>query len=282
MRTLVAAALIAAFTTVGQQTSKPPEQTPPEQTTPATTTQPPTKPFKPATQYPPKEKRETPAEWFHRVTGIDLRAYSNITAVRQQNGIDPAPQLVQFDRKTGKEKILWKCGACWSPARIEHGTVVLRQAPDDPTGAEIWLVRDRGTEPKRIASVPAAVAIAGASKKEVFVGATRERCGNSSEGPYGIVSVAVADGAITELPDAPCFGLVSLVSSSRVRGDRYLATTRRSDLSGNPRPRQLLIMSPATGKTPTATYFDERLKPPPDRYDAVWVDEHRIVYLAKP
>ena len=280
MRTFIATACIAALAAHGQQTVKPPETTPPA----TTTTQLPTKTDKPSTQRPPlpKTKQETPAEWLHRVTGVDLRAYSNMTAVRQVSGVDPAPQLVQFDQKTGVEKILWKCGACWSPARVDRGTVVLRQAPDDPTGAEVWLMRDGAAKPERIATIPEAVAIAGASKQKVYVGTTRDRCASSPDGPYGIVSVALVGGAITELPDAPCFGLGSLVSSSRVRGNRYLATTRRTDLSGNPRPRQLLVMFPATGRTPTATYFDERLKPPPDRYDAVWIDDHRIVYLAKP
>jgi hypothetical protein len=237
----------------------------------------------PAQNAPPVQKKpETPAQWLHRVTGIDLQAYRNLTAVRSENRADPAPRLVEFDRSTGMEKTLWACGGCWSPARVNGGTVVLRQTADDPTGAELWLVRDGRATPTRIASVPKVAAIAGTVKERVYVGIAQDRCASSSEGPYGIVAVDLARGTVSDVANAPCFGIVSLASSGRIRGNRYLATTRENDLAGNPRPRQLLVMSPATGPTPTATYFDERLQTPPDRYDAVWVDEQRIVYLARP
>lgn len=277
---MIGVAVFAVLSSAEQNATRVEKQVPPPPT-PRTTKDAPINAEKGVTT-PPKLTREGPAEWLHRVTGIDLRAYATITAVRQESSIEPAPHLMHFDRRTGEENLLWKCSACWSPARVTGGTAVLRQAPSDPAGAELWVVRDGSNEPVHIAALSDAAAIAGVSGQYVYVGVRRQRCASSSEGPYGIVSVALTDGAVAEVLDAPCFGPVGLTSSGRILGDSYLASTRKNDLSGIPRPRSLLVISPATAQTPTAQPFDKRLTAPPDRYDAVWIDEHSIVYLSKP
>jgi hypothetical protein len=263
-----------------QDVPKPPSPQKPTKPEATSATPPAQKPAAPSK--PQHRKKETPAEWLHRVTGIDLRAYRNMTAVRQENGVDAAARLVEYDRVTRKEQTLWACDGCWSPGRIEGATLVLRQATDDPAAAELWLVRDRTLTTRRVASIRGAAGIVGSANGRTYVGALREWCASSSDGPFGMLAVDLAKGTVTELTSAPCFGPASLVSKDRVRRNRYLATTRRSDLSGNPRPRQLLVMAPANGTMPTASYFDERLTSPPDRYDAVWIDDNRIVYLATP
>jgi hypothetical protein len=234
-----------------------------------------------ATQKTKAKKKETAGEWFQRVLGIDMRAYLNLTAYRRLTGIDAAPRLALFDRTTGEEKTLWACGACWSPARVDNGTVILRQTDETPE-VELWLVADGGAAPKRVAVVPGAAGITGTLGGRVFVAATRERCNSSVEGLYGLIEVNATTSTVAELPDAPCIGSASFGAMGRVRGDRLLSTTRKIDQAGNRRNRRILVLAPATGQAPTGNYFDARLKAPPDRFDPIWVTDDRIVYVARP
>jgi hypothetical protein len=238
-------------------------------------------PQRPAASAAGKPGKVSPADWFHRMFGIDVRAYANLTAVRGERQVEPAPRLVVFDRSTGKEETLWNCGGCWSPFPSGSDVYALRQTSDDAAKTELWVVHGDG-KAERVVAVPSAVAIVGRNSDALVVGVPATRCDKSTEGPNAFVAVDVANAKTRELEDSPCVGSLGLTSSARVRGDRYLDTTHRADLQGTRRDRTILVLTPATGETPTATYFDARFPRGVDRYDPIWLSDERIAYVANP
>jgi hypothetical protein len=221
-------------------------------------------------------KKKPPVSWFTRVLKIDPRAYANLTAFRQGRSFDAGSSLASFDRSTGQEETLWECGSCWSPTIVDDGIAVLRHT--DTAAVELWLVPAKGS-PRRVAKVDGAAMIAGADGKHVFAGVTASECAGSEEGPYALVEIDMK-GRTAPVKESPCFGTVSLIAAGRVRGDRLLGTTSKADLTGRRRPRRIIVYTPATGDTPEAVPFDDRMTASVDRIDPVWWSDDRIVYVA--
>ncbi|HMJ85220.1 MAG TPA: hypothetical protein VK504_18685 [Vicinamibacterales bacterium] len=221
-------------------------------------------------------KRETPVSWFMRVLKIDPRAYANLTAFRKGRSFDAAPRLASFDRVTGREETIWACGSCWTPTVVDDGIAVLRHS--ESAAVELWLVPKKGS-PRRVGNIDGATMIAGAVRNRVFVGVTSLDCADSQEGPYALVQADMS-GRTSKVKDSPCFGTVSLTAAGRLRGDRLLGTTSKTDLTGRQHPRRIIIYTPATGDTPGAVPFDERMTAGVDRFDPVWMSDDRIIYVA--
>lgn len=230
------------------------------------------------TQTPPP-KKETPSEWICRVLRIDPKIYARLVGVRQGQEQIGGARLAVADLTAQSESIIYECGECWSPAVSDRDNVAYLKADG------LWV--------KQLDGGPSRLAVS-ARGLRMLIGKVD---GHSSEWvvlqhgkdevcEYKLAIADVAAGTLNSQAEQPqCLmeaELGAIPRSGALRGSRLLVNS-----AAGTGVRRILIGElsrdgtvAAAGRSPLLPWIDAH-EDGIDRFDAVWLDDTRVVYMQK-
>jgi hypothetical protein len=223
--------------------------------------------------------KETLSAWLCRVLNIDPDVYTKLVGVRQGREQIGGNRLAIADLRSQTESLVYDCGACWSPIAIDPDTIAFLKTDG------VWVMPLRGGSPHlavaqeglrmligQPAGRPSALLLLRRTEQEVCAYALEMAdLATCKVGPAREESRCLAERDLGAVP-----------RSGALRGTRVLETSPPGAGA-----RRLLVVDLSSDKglrvnerRPLLEWIDER-DDGIDRFDPVWVDDHRVLYVQK-
>ena len=239
----------------------------------------------PATQLPaqqkstPGGKKESTAEWICRILHLDPKVYAKLVGVRQgqeQMGGDHLA-LANLDTKT--EIQLEACGECWSPVAIDSHTVAFLKSDG------IWIRPVTGGASHRAVSASGLRMLAGPVGGSPSALIPLQHMTGETGCEYRLVVADLSTGGLDLNSQGPqCLGeedIGAVPHAGAIHGTRVLYNSHPGQGFRRILVGEITSGPEAGGDRVSLLPWIEADADGIDRFDAVWLDGSRVIYVQK-
>jgi hypothetical protein len=223
------------------------------------------------------QKQENFTKWLCRVLRLDPKLYHNMVGVRRNAEQFMGDKVAMADLQASTEAVVYDCGGCWSPAALDGSRILVLKSDG------VWIA-GAAAEPKLAVPADNLRMIAGptGADRSSFLVLQREQ--NQAECKFRLKIADIVHGALRNPDEEYCLDdseLGALPRTQSVLGTRFLCAAEPG--TGT---RKVLV-SDAACSDPKADSISSLLRwldesgDGIDRFDSVWVDSNRVVYLQK-
>lgn len=227
----------------------------------------------------PEGKKGSTAEWICRLLHLDPKVYAKLVGVRQGQEQIGGDHLALANLDTRTETQVEACGECWSPAVIDSHTIAFLKSDG------IWIRPVTGGESHRAVSATGLRMLAGPVAGSPSALIVLQHLTGSAGCEYRLVLADLSTGGVDLQSQAPqCLGeedIGAVPRSGAIHGTRVLYNSHpgqgfRRILVGE------MTSGPETGGDRVSLLpWIEANADGIDRFDAVWLDGSRIIYVQK-
>jgi hypothetical protein len=227
----------------------------------------------------PGGKKESTAEWICRLLHLDPKVYAKLVGVRQgqeQLGGDHLA-LANLDTKT--ETQVEACGECWSPAVIDSQTIAFLKSDG------IWIKPVTGGESKRAVSATGLRMLAGPVAGSASALIVLQHLTGEAECEYRLVVADLSAGGLDLKSQAPqCLGeedIGAVPRAGAIHGTRVLYNSHPGQGFRRILVGEMTNAPESGGDRVSLLPWVESNADGIDRFDAVWLDNNRVIYVQK-
>jgi hypothetical protein len=221
--------------------------------------------------------KETVGEWICQILHIDPKAYARLLGVRGGQEQIGGSRIALADLKARTESVIFECKPCWSPAAIDSENIAVLKVDG------IWVKPlHAGSERLAVPATGLRILVGNAvDNKLQFVVLQHREVDKSCENALKIADLST--GSLDAVAPAQCLAELQIEEVRRagaLRGNHLLV----NNPSGAGVRRLLQQEFPDGGsisqapRTPLLPWIDAQ-EDGIDRFDAVWLDDNRVVYL---
>jgi hypothetical protein len=228
----------------------------------------------------PAPKKETTSAWICRVLRVDPKTYVKLVGVRQGQEQIGGDHLALADLQAHTETQIDECGECWSPAVVDSQTVAFLKTDG------VWVKPLRGGEAHLAVKAKSLRVLAGPAEGRTSAWVVLQHQAGGAGCDYRLVVADLASGQLDLETEPPkCLGeedIGGVLRAGVLRGNKVLYNSPPGQGF-----RRILLGeltadgdSAGTERVPLLPWI-EALADGIDRFDAVWVDDNRVVYAQK-
>jgi hypothetical protein len=228
----------------------------------------------------PSPKKETLPEWICRILQMDPKTYARLVGVRQGQEQMGGARIATADLQAHSESVVYECGECWSPAVIDGENIAFLKADG------VWVKPLDGGSARLAVSARGLRTLVGKASGNAAEWVVLQHEANDEACEYRLRLADLSSGRLDSVSEQTrCLGEAELGGAPRwgaLRGHRVLVNSPsgagvKRILVGELASDGALASGARTSLLPWIDAQEDGI----DRFDAVWLDDTRVVYVQK-